>query len=105
MKTKHTLTEEEEKSLKYKFPLLGSREDKYKELIDFITQIKDNTKTSLIKGIMEDLEGMKDNLPKEKCMNLENHMFGSCFQCEKSKGRNKGIEDIQTYLESLIKEL
>lgn len=39
---------------------------------------------SILEGIIP--EEMK--LPKRKCINAENHIFGSCFQCERIKGFN-----------------
>lgn len=38
-------------------------------------------------------------LPKTKCMNLENHTFGSCFQCEKSKGFNSALTQFKKNLD------
>ena len=83
-----------EKLLEYKFPLLGENENKYRELKDFIHSTLNKEREELIKKV----EGMEHELPKTKCMNLENHTFGSCFQCEKSKGYNQAIDDILTIL-------
>lgn len=39
------------------------------------------------------LEAMpkEEKLPNEKCLNLENHLYGSCFQCERIKGFNAAL--------------
>lgn len=48
--------------------------------------------------IREEIGKMKKQLPKTKCINAENHVFGSCFQCEKIKGFNQALEDIKEIL-------
>ncbi len=47
-------------------------------------------------GMVE--EGEKE-LPKEKCLNLEMHLFGNCFQCIKIAGYNQALSDLLAKLE------
>ena len=36
--------------------------------------------------------------PEGKCMNLENHMFGSCFECKKIEGFNSALSQFKENL-------
>ena len=58
-----------------------------------------------IEAEIQRLEGEKEELPKGKCMNLENHLFSSCFQCEKIKGHNSCLDKQITYLQEQLKEI
>ena len=66
--------------------------------------IKDYISTSidsLLKSVEERCDELVKELPKTKCINAENHLFGSCFQCEKIKGNNQCASDLKTSLKSL----
>lgn len=52
---------------------------------------------SLIDNLIEREEGEKQELPKTECINAENHLFGSCFQCEKTKGFNSAKQETIDY--------
>jgi len=43
-------------------------------------------------------------LPKDKCLNLENHMYGSCFQCERLKGFNDCRQEVLTLITSILSQ-
>ena len=45
-----------------------------------------------------EVKKLEQSLPKRKCLNLETHVYGSCFSCEKIKGYNQGIRDCITIL-------
>ena len=51
--------------------------------------------------IVKVIEGLEQSLPKTKCINAENHLFGSCFQCEKIKGFNAALSDIINQLNDM----
>lgn len=51
--------------------------------------------------LIKELEGLKIALPKSECRNAENEMFGRCFNCEKTRGFNLGVDAAI----ELIKEL
>jgi len=44
------------------------------------------------KKICEAMITEEKPLPKRKCLNAENHLFGSCFQCERINGWNRARE-------------
>ncbi|MDO8094420.1 MAG: hypothetical protein Q6360_13160 [Candidatus Brocadiales bacterium] len=44
--------------------------------------------------IAERVSGMRQELPKQNCLNLESHLMGSCFQCEKIKGHNVALDAV-----------
>jgi len=43
----------------------------------------------------------EESLPKTKCIDVENHLFSSCFQCEKIKGKNDYRTAVLAHLASL----
>lgn len=57
----------------------------------------------LLEGLKEEVRERKQKLPKRKCLNAENHMFGSCFSCEKIRGHNAALQDFQKLLSDTIK--
>lgn len=69
------------------------RDDKIKEFL-----------SSSLKQLLEQVVPEERELPKTKCMNLENHTFGSCFQCEKDKGYNVCRKETLDNIKDLIKE-
>lgn len=48
----------------------------------------------MLDGVIDMLEGMRVELPKEACTNLESHIYGSCFECERTKGRNDTLDRV-----------
>lgn len=44
---------------------------------------------------------MRKELPKTKCINAENHLFDSCFQCEKINGYNQALSDLSFALNEI----
>lgn len=54
---------------------------------------------------IKEMEGKIQQLPKTKCINAENHLFGSCFQCEKIKGHNACIVDLITQKKEALQAL
>ncbi len=67
----------------------------------FIEAIRKDQKQKDLDGIIKRVKGMKQELPKGKCYNLENHLLGRCFDCEKIKGRNEVLEDLLAKLNNL----
>ena len=66
------------------------------------------TKDSLIillEANCERLRGSKKELPKTRCINAENRLFGSCFSCEEIKGFNEALEEKIALYGALIKEV
>ena len=57
------------------------------EMVTFLRQALEQIRKETIEEC-EKAVPKEEKLPKSKCMNLENHMFGSCFACEKIKGFN-----------------
>ena len=52
--------------------------------------------------ILEWVEKSLRPLPKKKCINAENHLFGSCFQCENIKGYNSALKDLETFIKEEV---
>lgn len=67
----------------FKGTTFSSHEDVEKWLRQALEQNRKETIEECEKAVPKE-----EKLPKSKCMNLENHMFGSCFACEKIKGFN-----------------
>lgn len=55
-------------------------------------------------SLKEGVESFRENLPKTKCMNAENHLFGSCFACESIKGNNRAIDSVLSLLTNRYKK-
>ncbi len=79
----------------------GSNEKAEYEVFTHTTQ----TLKAVLESLVEEVEGKRVDMPKRKCINLENHLHGSCFQCEKSKGYNTALQDIKQLLQDIIKEV
>lgn len=72
----------------------GSHVASSSEAKDFL----DSSLRDLVKRIEGEVEKERWELPKGKCINLENHMLGSCFQCEKIKGFNLALDSVLALL-------
>lgn len=57
----------------------------------------------LLEAEIERKKGLRKEKPKGKCMNLENHLHGSCFECKKIDGFNEAIDEDISYLEEQLK--
>lgn len=66
------------------------------DLEDWITQERQQLIQDAVECVPPDKE-----LPKSKCMNAENHLFGSCFECEKIRGWNACREEMLKALTNL----
>ena len=53
--------------------------------------------------MLDGLEMKPMTFPKEKCLNLENHLLGSCFQCKQIEGFNNAVEQFNQKLSDLRK--
>ena len=60
--------------------------------------------TSLQDELIRRLEAEIQPLPTRPCINAENHLFGSCFACEKTKGHNEAINDAIYLVRELYSE-
>ena len=73
-------------------------------LEDIVADLITSTVKAVIAEVEKEIEDMEKELPKKKCMNLENHLHGSCFQCEKIKGFNQALNEAQTTLKELLND-
>lgn len=70
----------------------------YSRLIEDIKSFIRSALKERDKKVVEMLEGMKQEKPKGKCLNAENHLFGSCFECKKIEGHNAALDAAITKL-------
>ncbi len=61
-----------------------------KELVTEKTFLR-ATFLSFIDTQIQKMEGRMQKFPKTKCINLEMHLHGSCFACERIKGNNSAL--------------
>lgn len=66
----------------------------HEDMKSFIRQVEKEAVERERERIVKFVKSLERELPKTKCLNLENHLYGSCFQCEKNKGYNQALEDI-----------
>lgn len=55
-------------------------------------------------SLVGEIEKENRELPKTKCINAENHLFGSCFSCEKIKGYNSALSDSLAIINRIMKQ-
>jgi hypothetical protein len=88
-----------------KFDNILPEERKTKEQMfeGYKSYIRQN-KLKLIDWIIEEMPKEIEK-PKDKCINVENHLFGNCFQCVKIDGSNQYRQQMLSKLEEVKKEL
>lgn len=65
----------------------------YTQHPDLVKSFIDSLLTKLAEEATKAMVVEEKELPKTKCLNAENHLFGSCFECEKIKGHNSARAD------------
>lgn len=73
-----------------------------------LTKIKSFIRTLLARSLEEQrvrierfCKENKQSKPKQKCINAENHLFGSCFACVKIDGYNQALEEVLQIIQNM----
>lgn len=75
-----------------------------KAIISFIHDKMSEARQEEREALKSKATEKRQSKPKGKCINAENHLFGSCFECKKIDGYNLALSDLLTHLSTSNKK-